>query len=73
MIYILYLLVTLIPNLSLGVRRFHDLNLSGWWYAGLTIIPIKKGHYIISFFHFNCCHDCVGCELHHCTFPSKEN
>lgn len=27
----LFALITLIPSLSLGVRRLHDINKSGWW------------------------------------------
>lgn len=32
-------LLTFIPYLSLSVRRFHDIDKSGWWYVG-CIIPI---------------------------------
>ncbi len=30
----IYILATFIPNLSIIVRRFHDVGLSGWWYIG---------------------------------------
>ena len=33
----------LIPNLAIGVRRFHDLNRPGWWmivFYILSMIPI---------------------------------
>ena len=40
----LFELATLIPSLSLGVRRLHDINKSGWWLlmwlSSLLIIPI---------------------------------
>ena len=29
---------TIIPNLALTVRRFHDCGLSGWAYVGLTVL-----------------------------------
>ena len=31
-------LVLLVPNMTMGVRRLHDTNHSGWWYA-LVLIP----------------------------------
>lgn len=37
---ILYTLATFIPNLSLVIRRFHDVGLSGWWYVGLYILNL---------------------------------
>lgn len=37
--YVIYLLAILIPSISLGIRRFHDANVSAWWYVGLVIIP----------------------------------
>jgi uncharacterized membrane protein YhaH (DUF805 family) len=36
-------LAILIPSLAVTVRRFHDINLSGWWYLGLvlaTFVPV---------------------------------
>jgi uncharacterized membrane protein YhaH (DUF805 family) len=36
-----YLLVTLIPSISVGVRRLHDIDKSGWWFLiTLTVIGI---------------------------------
>ena len=32
-------LTTFIPQITLSVRRFHDINKSGWWYVGLQIAP----------------------------------
>ena len=32
-------LITLIPQITISVRRFHDLNKSGWWYFLLQIVP----------------------------------
>ncbi len=29
---LIYLLVMIVPLLALQVRRFHDRNMSGWWY-----------------------------------------
>jgi uncharacterized membrane protein YhaH (DUF805 family) len=30
----------LLPNLSVAVRRLHDLNRSGWWYGALLILGL---------------------------------
>lgn len=38
-VYLLYALAIIIPGISLGVRRFHDANVSAWWYVGLCIAP----------------------------------
>ena len=32
-------ILTLMPSISISVRRFHDINMSGWWYAVLQILP----------------------------------
>lgn len=34
----LFFLAMFIPMISATVRRFHDRNLSGWWYLGLIIV-----------------------------------
>lgn len=42
-LYGLYALVAFIPSIAVTVRRFHDRDMSGWWYLGLTLaglIPI---------------------------------
>lgn len=38
-LYFVYVLAILIPSISLSVRRFHDANISAWWYVGLYAIP----------------------------------
>lgn len=35
--YLIYVLVMLIPNLALGVRRLHDIGKSGWNYLFIFI------------------------------------
>ena len=35
----LWSLVVLIPNISLAVRRLHDIGKSGWWYL-ILLVPI---------------------------------
>lgn len=35
----LLLLFVLIPSISIGVRRLHDVNRSGWWYL-LIFVPL---------------------------------
>ncbi|NCB50075.1 MAG: DUF805 domain-containing protein [Alphaproteobacteria bacterium] len=38
-IYLLYSLYTIIPGLSVLVRRLHDVNMRGWWILTI-IVPI---------------------------------
>jgi len=33
-------LAMILPQISLQVRRFHDRNISGWWYLGLIILSL---------------------------------
>lgn len=33
-----FVLITLLPNVSVGVRRLHDTGRTGWWY-GLIVLP----------------------------------
>jgi len=33
-------LAIFVPAIALSVRRFHDRNLSGWWYLGLGLFQI---------------------------------
>jgi uncharacterized membrane protein YhaH (DUF805 family) len=37
-LFIIWYLVTIVPHISLGVRRLHDINQSGWMYL-LNLIP----------------------------------
>lgn len=30
-------LITIIPTISVSVRRFHDRDMSGWWYLGVIV------------------------------------
>ena len=39
-------IVTLIPSISVSVRRFHDINMSGWWYVALQIVPSILSQFI---------------------------
>lgn len=38
-LYLVYVLLSLIPYLAVTVRRLHDIGKSGWWYF-IGIIPI---------------------------------
>jgi uncharacterized membrane protein YhaH (DUF805 family) len=38
-IYLFYVLATIIPNLSVSVRRLHDVGKSGWMYL-VALIPL---------------------------------
>lgn len=39
-IYGLYALAALIPSIAVTVRRFHDRDMSGWWYLGLALVGL---------------------------------
>ena len=43
MLYGIYLLAILVPNLALTVRRLHDSNHSGWWLLGYWCAEIILG------------------------------
>ena len=47
-------IVTLIPSISVSVRIFHDINMSGWWYVALQIVPslLSQLMLIFSFISF---------------------
>ena len=42
-------ILTLIPSISISVRRFHDINMSGWWYVALQIAPSILAQFIFIF------------------------
>ena len=42
-------LATLLPNLSVMVRRLHDTNRSGWWYW-IVLVPIAGPIVLLVFF-----------------------
>ncbi len=46
---ILYFLVLLVPSVGLGVRRLHDINFSGWWFA-ISLIPYIGGVALVFLF-----------------------
>lgn len=39
LVLVLWLFGTIIPNLALGVRRLHDVNMSGWFIL-LNLVPV---------------------------------
>ena len=47
-------ILTLIPSISISIRRFHDINMSGWWYVALQIVPslLSQLMLIFSFISF---------------------
>ena len=49
-ILLVYTLASLIPSISLCVRRFHDVGLSGWWYVGLYLASLVIGGWLSSWF-----------------------
>jgi len=44
----IFILAMLLPQITLGVRKLHDIGKSGWWYL-LVLIPII-GALILLFF-----------------------
>jgi uncharacterized membrane protein YhaH (DUF805 family) len=48
-VYVIYALAVLIPNIAVGVRRLHDTNKSGWWLL-IALIPLVGIIVLIVFF-----------------------
>jgi len=48
-LYVIYALALLIPNLAVGVRRLHDTDKSGWWLL-IGLIPLIGIIVLIVFF-----------------------
>ena len=42
----LFVVLTIIPNISVSIRRIHDINLSGWW--GWLFIPLALPMFIVA-------------------------
>ena len=47
----IFVLLTLIPYLSVSVRRLHDTNRTGWWLL-IAIIPLIGGIWLIVLYCF---------------------
>ncbi|MGB3723803.1 MAG: DUF805 domain-containing protein [Pacificimonas sp.] len=45
---VLFLLAMIVPNIAVQVRRFHDMNMSGWFYF-LNFIPYVGGFVVLVF------------------------
>lgn len=39
-LYGLYALAAFLPSIAVTVRRFHDRDMSGWWYLGLFVVGV---------------------------------
>jgi uncharacterized membrane protein YhaH (DUF805 family) len=48
-LYLLTILANLIPALSVGIRRLHDTNRSGWWML-IGLIPLLGGLVLLVFY-----------------------
>lgn len=48
-VYTVFALAVLIPNIAIGVRRLHDLDRSGWWLL-LSLIPLVGAIILIVWF-----------------------
>lgn len=40
MLYAIWWLATIVPNVAVTVRRFHDRDMSGWWYLGVVVLSM---------------------------------
>lgn len=36
----IFVLATIVPYIAVTVRRLHDRNISGWWYAGIFVLSL---------------------------------
>lgn len=54
------MIVTLVPYISLTVRRLHDINKSGWWYLICSALSLCCGIGAIIFIVFLCMDGTVG-------------
>jgi len=45
----IFALALLVPSIAIAVRRFHDINMSGWWIL-LGLIPVLGFFALIYFF-----------------------
>ncbi|MCX8731094.1 DUF805 domain-containing protein [Gilliamella sp. B2969] len=52
LIEVIFLLVILIPNIAVTVRRLHDTDKSGWWYL-ISFIPFVGGIVLLVFMCIN--------------------
>ncbi|MBX4868261.1 DUF805 domain-containing protein [Rhizobium bangladeshense] len=48
-IWMVFTLAILLPLISLQVRRFHDRNISGWWYLALFILSFVPYVVLVTF------------------------
>lgn len=48
LLYLVFILGTIIPVISINVRRLHDIGKSGWWYL-IILIPIVGGILLLVF------------------------
>ena len=44
-IAVLYYLASLVPSISVTVRRLHDIDMSGWWYF-VQFVPVIGGNLV---------------------------
>ena len=47
-LYLLYVLASLLPSLAVGVRRLHDTDRSGWWLL-IGLVPLVGGIVLLVF------------------------
>ncbi len=45
----IFSLIILIPSISVGVRRLHDIDFSGWWML-LALVPLVGAIILLTFF-----------------------
>ena len=40
LLLLVWILAIIIPSIAVTVRRFHDRNMSGWWYLGFIVLGL---------------------------------
>ncbi|CAG0911317.1 unnamed protein product, partial [Cyprideis torosa] len=50
--FYVFLFFSFVPMLAITVRRFHDRNMSGWWYLGFILLGFIPFINLISFIAF---------------------
>ena len=52
LLMIVLIILVFIGDITLAVRRLHDLNLSGWWYLPIAILNISSDSVILNLIEF---------------------
>jgi len=47
--YLVIVVALIVPALAVGVRRFHDIDRSGWWWL-IGLVPFVGGFLLVAWF-----------------------